>query len=272
MAAGLWTVSGEQVQVTVDTVIDTGIAAGALVEVKGIIVGGLMVADKIELKESMPGAVGSEVEIYGTIESISGMVYVIGGKTVNTDAMTEITGMLAVGGFVKVHATLNADGTYLAREIELMTAPAFGTGDDDDQGEDQDEDLDEDEDGEEIKVTGVLESMAAGLWVVDGVSFVVDSSTKIEGDPQIGDIVKVEANVQGDGTNLAHEIELEDDESIGSGDDSKDSDEDSGSSGSDDDDHDDDDDRGDGDHDDDRDDDDDDDDDDSGSDGAGFNS
>jgi hypothetical protein len=272
MAAGLWTVSGEQVQVTVDTVIDTGIAAGALVEVKGIIVGGLMVADKIELKESMPGAVGSEVEIYGTIESISGMVYVIGGKTVNTDAMTEITGMLAVGGFVKVHATLNADGTYLAREIELMTAPAFGTGDDDDQGEDQDEDLDEDEDGEEIKVTGVLESMAAGLWVVDGVSFVVDSSTKIEGDPQIGDIVKVEANVQGDGTNLAHEIELEDDEYIGSGDVSKDSDEDSGSSGSDDDDHDDDDDRGDGDHDDDRDDDDDDDDDDSGSDGAGYNS
>ncbi len=67
--------------------------------------------------------------------------------------------------------------------------------------------------------------MAAGLWVVDGVSFVVDDSTKIEGDPQVGDVVKIEGKVQSDGTNLAHEIELEEDESIGD-DDSSGSDDD----------------------------------------------
>ncbi|MHB0988313.1 MAG: DUF5666 domain-containing protein [Bellilinea sp.] len=245
MAAGTWTVSGEQVQVTVDTVIDADIAAGALVEVKGKVVGGLMVADFIELKESMPGAVGTEVEIFGTIESISGTVYVVGGKTVNTDAATEIKGALVVGSFVKVYATLNADGTFQAREIELITEPAPDTGDNDDQDEDQDEgqddqdDQDEDMDEEEIKLTGVLESMSAGLWVVDGVSFVVDSSTKIEGDIQAGDIVKIEGQVQSDGTTiLAHEIELEEDASIGSDDDAEDSDDNSGSSGSDDDDED----------------------------------
>ncbi|MFA5837868.1 MAG: DUF5666 domain-containing protein [Bellilinea sp.] len=248
MAASMWTVSGEQVQVTVDTVIDADIAAGALVEVKGKVVGGLMVADSIELKESMPGAVGVEVEIFGTIESITGTVYVVGGKTVNTDASTEITGVLAVGSFVKIHAALNADGTFQAREIELVTEPAPDTGDDDDQGEDQDDqgedqdDQDEDMDEEEVKLTGVLESMTAGLWVVDGVSFMVDSSTKIEGDIQIGDIIKIEGQVQSDGTTvLAHEIELKDDASIGSGDDSEDSDDNSGSSGSDDDEQDDDD-------------------------------
>lgn len=248
MAASMWTVSGEQVQVTVDTLIDADIAAGALVEVKGKVVGGLMVADSIELKESMPGAVGVEVEIFGSIESISGTVYVIGGKTVNTDASTEITGVLAVGSFVKIHAALNADGTFQAREIELVTEPAPDTGDDDDQGEDQDDqgedqdDQDEDMDEEEVKLTGVLESMTAGLWVVDGVSFMVDSSTKIEGDIQVGDIIKIEGQVQSDGTTvLAHEIELKDDASIGSGDDSEDSDDNSGSSGSDDDEQDDDD-------------------------------
>ncbi|MHB8857172.1 MAG: DUF5666 domain-containing protein [Bellilinea sp.] len=248
MAASMWTVSGEQVQVTVDTVIDADIAAGALVEVKGKVVGGLMVADSIELKESMPGAVGVEVEIFGTIESITGTVYVVGGKTVNTDASTEITGVLAVGSFVKIHAALNADGTFQAREIELVTEPAPDTGDDDDQGEDQDDqgedqdDQDEDMDEEEVKLTGVLESMTAGLWVVDGVSFMVDSSTKIEGDIQVGDIIKIEGQVQSDGTTvLAHEIELKDDASIGSGDDSEDSDDNSGSSGSDDDEQDDDD-------------------------------
>ena len=248
MAASMWTVSGEQVQVTVDTLIDADIAAGALVEVKGKVVGGLMVADSIELKESMPGAVGTEVEIFGTIESITGTVYVVGGKTVNTDASTEITGVLAVGSFVKIHAALNADGTFQAREIELVTEPAPDTGDDDDQGEDQDDqgedqdDQDEDMDEEEVKLTGVLESMTAGLWVVDGVSFMVDSSTKIEGDIQVGDIIKIEGQVQSDGTTvLAHEIELKDDASIGSGDDSEDSDDNSGSSGSDDDEQDDDD-------------------------------
>lgn len=245
MAADVWTVSGEQVQVTVDTVIDADIAAGALVEVKGEVVGGLMVADSIELKENMPGAVGTEVEIFGTIESISGSVYVVGGKTVNTDAATEITGVLAVGSFVKIHAALNADGTFQAREIELVTESVAEPDDDDDQGEDQDEDQDdqddqdEDMDEEEVKLTGVLESMTAGLWVVDGVSFMVDSSTKIEGDIQVGDIIKIEGHVQSDGTTiLAHEIELEDDSSIGSGDDSDDSDDNSGSSGSDDDDQD----------------------------------
>ncbi len=265
MAASMWTVSGEQVQVTVDTVIDADIAAGALVEVKGKVVGGLMVADFIELKEAMPGAVGTEVEIFGTIESISGTVYVVGGKTINTDASTEITGVLAVGSFVKIHAALNADGTFQAREIELVTEPAPDTGDDDDQGEDQDDqgedqdDQDEDMDEEEVKLTGVLESMTAGLWVVDGVSFMVDSSTKIEGDPQVGDIVKIEGHLQSDGTTiLAHEIELEDDASIGSDDDSEDSDDNSGSSGSDDDEQDD----GDGDDDDGGDDDEDEDDDD----------
>lgn len=274
MSAAMWTISSEQVQIDLTTVVDPGIAAGALVEVKGTVVAGQMLADSIELKESMPGDVGTEVELFGTVESISGAVYMIGGKTVNTDASTEFVGAVVVGSFVKIHASLNTDGTYLAREIELISAAVVTPGgdDDDDQDEDQD-DQGEDEDEQEIKITGVLESMAAGLWVVDGVEFVVNDTTKIEGDPQVGDTVKVEAHVQTDGTNLAHEIELEEDESVGDDDDSSnnDDDEDSDDSDSDDDDHDDDDD------DDDRsgggdDDDDDEDDDDSGTDSSGFTS
>jgi hypothetical protein len=276
MTAAMWTISSEQVQVDLTTVVDPGIAAGALVEVKGTVVAGQMLADSIELKESMPGDVGTDVELFGSVETITGAVYMIGGKTVNTDASTEFVGAVVVGSFVKVHATLNTDGTYLAREIELISAVVVTPGDDDDQDEDQD-DQGEDEDEQEIKITGVLESMVAGLWVVDGIEFVVDDTTKIEGDPQVGDTVKVEAHVQSDGTNLAHEIELEDDESIGDDDDSSsDDDEDSDSSGSDDDDQDEDDDDdddsggssgGSGD-----DDDDDDDDDESGSDSSGFTS
>lgn len=274
MTAGMWTISSEQVQVDLTTVVDPGIAAGALVEVKGTVVAGQMLADSIELKESMPGDVGTELELFGTVESISGAVYSIGGKTVNTDAATEFVGAVVVGSFVKVHAALNTDGTYLAREIELISTAVVTPGDDDDRDDDADQDdQGDDEDEQEIKITGVLESMVAGLWVVDGIEFVVDDTSKIEGDPQVGDTVKVEAHVQGDGTNLAHEIELEDDDSIGDDDSSSDDDEDSDSSGSDDDDQDEDDDDddsggssgGSGD-------DDDDDDDESGSDSSGFTS
>jgi hypothetical protein len=277
MAAGMWTISSEQVQVDLTTVVDPGIAAGALVEVKGTVVAGQMLADSIELKESMPGDVGTEVELFGSVESISGSVYMIGGKTVNTDATTEFVGAVVVGSFVKVHAALNVDGTYLAREIELISAVVVTPGDDDDQDEDQD-DQGEDEDEQEIKITGVLESMVAGLWVVDGIEFVVDDTTKIEGDPQVGDTVKVEAHVQSDGTNLAHEIELEDDDSSGdedssSDDDDEDSNDESGSEDDDqDEDDDDDDDSGGSSDDDDDDDEDDEDDDDSGSDSSGFTS
>lgn len=276
MTAGLWTISSEQVQVDLTTVIDLEIAAGALVEVKGTVVAGQMLADSIELKESMPGDVGTEVELFGSVESISGTVYMIGGKTVNTDSSTEFVGAVVVGSFVKVHAALNADGTYLAREIELISAVIVTPGDDDDQDDDQD-DQGEDEDEQEIKITGVLESMVAGLWVVDGIEFVVDDTTKIEGDPQVGDIVKVEAHVQSDGTNLAHEIELEDHDSSGdddssSDDDDEDSDDDSGSDDDDQDEDDDDDDSGGSSDDDDDDDEDDEDDDESGSDSSGFTS
>lgn len=240
MTAAMWTISSEQVQVDLTTVVDPAIAVGALVEVKGTVVAGQLLADSIELKESLPGEVGTEVELFGTVETITGAVYTIGGKTVNTDASTEFVGAVVVGSFVKVHASLNADGSYLAREIELISAVVVTPGDDDQDDEDQD-DQGEDEDEQEIKITGVLESIVAGLWVVDGIEFVVDDTTKIEGDPQVGDTVKVEAHVQTDGTNLAHEIELEDDDSIGDDDDSSSDDDDEDSddgSGSDDDDQD----------------------------------
>ncbi len=171
MTANLWTVSGEQVQVDLTTVIDSGIAAGALVDVKGTVVAGQMLADTIELKENLPGSVGTEVELFGTVDSITGSVYMIGGKTVNTDALTELVGTIVVGNFVKVHASLNADGTYLAREIELISGaevtPTPGTGDDDDQGEDQD-DQGEDEDEQEIKVTAYWNpwQLDCGSWTV----------------------------------------------------------------------------------------------------------
>ncbi len=243
-----WMISGETVQVNAETTIEAGVADGSLVEVEGNILEGSLVASKIHLedaqKDQKPEQGRNEVEFKGVIELIDGDVYVIAGKTVASDASTEIKDVLAVGDLVKVHAALQSDGSYLAREIEREDSE-----DDEDEGDWQDSmpKLNK------VKFKGLLESINGSTWVIAGRSVVVGAETKMKGNPQPGDLVEVEAFLQSDGTTLlAHEIEVEDGEDH-DGDDSQNWDDDSHE----DDDDDDDDDNDDRDH--DRDDDDDDD-------------
>jgi len=220
MAADMWTISGEQVQITPDSKVDAEIAAGDLVEVKGTIAAGQMVASDVSLKESN-GSAGLKVELIGTIESITGTVYVINGKTVNTDASTVITGTLAVGSMVKVQATLNGDGTYLASGISLVTPGSTPGASDEDHDQDDDsqgEDTNEDDNGKEVKITGTVESFSATSLVVNGVTITIDPKTKIDGTLAVGAMVKVEARQMTDGTTVAHEIEIEEDSNPTQGD------------------------------------------------------
>ncbi len=62
---------------------------------------------------------GSEVEFVGFVEQMGSNIWVVSGKSVVITAQTEIKGNIVVGALVKVHATPTADGSLLAREIEL---------------------------------------------------------------------------------------------------------------------------------------------------------
>lgn len=64
----------------------------------------------------------NEVEFSGVVESITPDGYIIGGHLVKITAQTEITGNIAVGATVKVHALENADDSVTAREIEVATS------------------------------------------------------------------------------------------------------------------------------------------------------
>ncbi len=204
MDAALWTVSGQQVTVNSETMIDPEIAVGSFVAIEGYVDAGVLIAEEIKLQGDLSEEEGTKVEFYGVIESVAEGVYSINGLTVNTDSSTEVKGDLAVGDLVKVEGLLNADGTILAYEIKPAFAPN-GRPDEKDKGDD-------DHDEDEIKMIGNVESISDTLWIVAGTGFLIDDSTKIEGDPAIGDTVKVEAYIQTDGTYLAKEIDLEDDE------------------------------------------------------------
>ena len=227
-----WRISSIIVQVAPATTISAGTGMGSFVEVEGRILNGQLLADKIALEDSpktgktvTPGVPGSgEVEFFGKIESIQNGVYGIGGRTVRTAAGTEIKGALAVGMMVKVHATLQADGTYLAREIEAArgddasstaTPGVPGSG--------------------EVEFFGKIESIQNGVYVIGGRTVRTAPQTEIKGALAVGLMVKVHATLQADGTYLAREIELSNgDDNSGSDDNSgKGSDDNSGKGGDD---------------------------------------
>jgi hypothetical protein len=227
MGRDAWRISAITVQTAATTAIANGIGLGSFVEVEGRIFNGQLLADKISLEDSpknnatgTPGAPGSgEVEFFGKVESIQNGVYLIGGRTVRTAAGTEIKAGVVVGAMVKVHATLQADGSYLAREIEPAQgddANKAGTPGAASSGE--------------VEFFGKVESIQNGVYLIGGRTVRTTAGTEIKSGVVLGALVKVHATLQADGSYLASEIELsqgddnsgkggDDDSGKGSGDD-----------------------------------------------------
>jgi len=109
----------------------------------------------------------------------------------------EIKDAIVAGDTVKVEAAVNTDGKFTATEIRLLKASELGT---------QAPRLDD----HQFEMVGSVQAIAADQWNVSGKVFGVDASTEIKGEIKVGDLVKVEAQVRGDGTFLALEIKLDD--------------------------------------------------------------
>jgi hypothetical protein len=114
---------------------------------------------KIEIEdEDGEAAHGAEVEFGGTVLSVQGSTLTLqtsfGSAVVIVDSSTEINGSLAPGLTLEVHGSLQPDGTYLAREIEVQGAndgqPDFG---DNGEAERQQTESDDSESGSETEDT-----------------------------------------------------------------------------------------------------------------------
>ena len=78
--------------------------------------------------------VGDEIEIFGIVVSISDTEVEIDGDVYLINDLTEIKDLIEIGNVVKIHAILTADGSLIAREIEL--ASDFDDDDDEEFGDD----------------------------------------------------------------------------------------------------------------------------------------
>jgi uncharacterized protein (TIGR03437 family) len=133
---GVWTVSGRKVNVTAATRIDqehSVPAVGRIVEVEGSLqADGTVEARKIEVKR-LPGGDGL-IEFFGKIEVLPATpgwigAWTVSGRIVNVSATTRIKREyrpIAVGAFVEIKGTLQADGSINALRIEVKSGPGGG--------------------------------------------------------------------------------------------------------------------------------------------------
>ncbi len=224
IAGDVWTIGGQAVLVESETEIKGSPAVGDTVKVHGLLqADGSILAREIEKLggDDTQDEDGKEIEITGVVESIAEDAWTIAGQTVLINSETEIKDSPAVGDEVKVQALTQPDGSLLAREIEK--ADSNGSDGENSDSDSQDEntspdgqdqighDGSQDESTAEMKeIRGTLKAVNGDVWIVNGVLVLVGASAEVDGDPQVGDVVKVEGALLPDGSLRAHTIAVED--------------------------------------------------------------
>jgi len=66
-----------------------------------------------------------------------------------------------------------------------------------------------DEDSEQDEITGIVEAIQDGYWIIAGLTVYISDSTEINDTIQVGDLVKLHVLSQADGSWLAVKIELD---------------------------------------------------------------
>jgi hypothetical protein len=85
-----------------------------------------------------------EIELFGLVEAMAADAWTIAGREVLISDTTEFKDSVALGDHVKVHALVQADGSLIAREIELDNSSLIDENEDD--GGEDDEAIESGED------------------------------------------------------------------------------------------------------------------------------
>ncbi len=192
-------VNGTRLIIDEHTAVTPGLAANQIVHAATVLRAGDLAALSIE-PAAQGQAPGGSFELTGVLESQTATVWTIGGQAVQVGTAAEIKGSPALGTTVKAEGSLNASGELVAREIRAIAA---------DEVTPEATETKEAELGSEVEFTGTVTSMASDSWTIGGKTVAITLETEIKGDPQVGDVVKVEAKEQADGSLVAHEIEAE---------------------------------------------------------------
>lgn len=195
-----WVIGSRTVLVDANTLIDTSILVGNLVEVEGRLVNGELLAGKIKLEDSgsvtpMPEvtplpAGQAVIELTGKLVAIDSTSLQLGGLTFAINLATEIKDSPAVGDIVNVEGTRAADGSLTALEVQLVDfdkLPESGV--------------------VNAEIKGTVDSIGASLWVIGGFNVAVNTTTEVSSSLAVGSFAKAEGTLQADGSLLARQIQ-----------------------------------------------------------------
>ena len=160
-----------KIQTNSKTIVDKGLQAGDLVQVSGWVS-----EDNTWLAKSILHKVDetSKFIFSGEIEQID--PWIISGVEFNTQTWTHIDEGLAVGDRVRVSGQILEDGTWLAYEIVRIEEPG------------------------QIKFILIGPVTSKQPWVVSGHTLNIDEETTISGEITLGMLVRVEVQIQANGT------------------------------------------------------------------------
>ena len=133
-----WVINGQVIKVDSSVIRDGSFLVGDTVKVEAVVAADGSItaqrvktpsaADLVEMTTSTPEASStpqplvfddSGTEAFGTVESITDTSITIGGQTFTFAAGVEIKGEIVAGALVKLHFTVNPDGTLSVTEIEF---------------------------------------------------------------------------------------------------------------------------------------------------------
>jgi hypothetical protein len=186
IAQDSWDVGGQTVLVDANTAVDKrggNAEVGAWARVTAVRrEDGALLALEIVIEQgaSRPPEL---YEFQGVIEAFTEIKWTISGTTVRITADTVISGAPQVGRAASVRALRAQDGSLTATNITVKP-----------------EDI--------VQFEGVIESLQAAQWVVDGRTIQIASNTAIEGKPEIGAIAEIEAIQKTDGSLVARWIRV----------------------------------------------------------------
>ncbi len=149
-------------------------------------IGARFAADVDQLVAKVSAGMASEhfgeAHFTGKVDSITGDVWMISGKKVTVDSHTNLVQSPKVGDMVMVNATVESDGSFLARVIKTVTRSEQGN------------------ENAAVVFTGQVTAISGSDWTIGGKKVVTDSSTQIIGSPVVKDMVQVVAKPQSDGS------------------------------------------------------------------------
>jgi hypothetical protein len=185
LAEDVWTVGGQVVRIGANTRIDEHEARAAVGAIARVLAvrreDGTLLAIEISIERAAQPP-EQPFEFQGLIESFGPTQWVVSGHTLIITADTLIEGTPHKGLLAEVKALRQGDGSLRAVRI-FVRLPS-----------------------EEVEFEGLIQSLSAGEWIVEGVTVRLDAQTLVEGTPTVGSSAEVQGLLLPDGAVLARRI------------------------------------------------------------------